>query len=112
MIYLSDFTILAAGYFVIELIGLLLAADAVMRSRSSQGAIAWLFSLAGMPIIAIPLYLIFGRTRFQGYAEAIREKEMALEDRTASWRATMQQEDFHRRVVADPFQRARVHRRQ
>ena len=94
MTHLSDFTILAAGYFVIELIGLLLAADAVMRSRSSQGAIAWLFSLAAMPIIAIPLYLIFGRTKFQGYAEAIRDKETALEDQTASWRAAMKQEEI------------------
>lgn len=85
MAYLSDFTILAAGYFIIEIIGLLLAADAVMRSRSSQGAIAWLFSLVAMPIIAIPLYLIFGRTRFHGYAEAIRDKESLLEDQTAFW---------------------------
>ena len=90
----TDFTILAAIYFVIELIGLLLAADAVMRSRSSQGAIAWLFSLAAMPIIAIPLYLIFGRTRFHGYAEALRDKESLLEDQTASWRATMKQEEI------------------
>ena len=61
---LTDFTIMAAIYLVIEVIGLLLAADAVMRSRSSQGAIAWLFSLAAMPVIAIPLYLIFGRSQF------------------------------------------------
>jgi len=90
---LSDFTILAAGYFVIELIGLLLAADAVMRSRSSQGAIAWFFSLAAMPIIAIPLYLIFGRNRFQGYAEALRAKESLLEDQTAAWLAAMKQKE-------------------
>ena len=90
---LPDFTILAAGYFVIELIGLLLAADAVMRSRSSQGAIAWLFSLVAMPVIAIPFYLFFGRTRFHGYAEALRDKESLLEDQTASWQATMKQEE-------------------
>ena len=52
MLPLTDFTILAAIYLVIEVIGLLLAADAVMRSRSSQGAVAWLFSLAAMPVIA------------------------------------------------------------
>jgi cardiolipin synthase len=102
---LTDFTILAAIYLVIEVIGLLLAADAVMRSRSSQGAIAWLFSLAAMPVIAIPFYLIFGRTRFRGYAEALREKELLLEDQTASWRASMQQEEIalppaHARVEA------------
>ena len=91
MISLSEFTILAAGYFIIEIIGLLLALDAVMRSRSSQGAIAWLFSLLAMPVIAIPLYLIFGRTRFHGYAEAIREKDSLLEDQKASWLASMKQ---------------------
>lgn len=93
MPYLSDFTILAAGYFVIEIIGLLLALDAVMRSRSSQGAIAWLFSLVAMPIITIPLYLIFGRARFRGYAEALRAKEAQLEDRTAAWLAAMKREE-------------------
>ena len=90
---LSDPTILAAGYFIIEVIGLLLAADAVMRSRSSQGAIAWLFSLAAMPIIAIPLYLIFGRSRFHGYAEALQAKESLLENQTAAWQAAMRLEE-------------------
>ncbi len=91
---LSQLTLLAAGYFVIEVIGLLLAADAVMRSRSSQGAIAWFFSLVAMPVIAIPFYLFFGRTRFHGYAEALRDKESLLEDQTAAWRATMKQEEI------------------
>ena len=89
----TDLAILAAGYFIIEVIGLLLAADAVMRSRSSQGAIAWLFSLVIMPVISIPLYLIFGRTRFHGYTEAIRDKETQLEDRVTAWHHSMRQEE-------------------
>lgn len=97
---LSDLTLFAAVYFLIEVIGLLLAADAVMRTRSSQGAIAWLFSLVAMPVISIPLYLIFGRTHFYGYAEALREKEAMLEDQIAALRTSMGQEE--RPLEAEP----------
>ena len=56
---------------IAEVSGLLLVVDAVMGQRSSQGTIAWLIALISIPIITIPLYLIFGRTRFHGYTEAI-----------------------------------------
>ena len=70
-----DITVIVVVLAVVELGGIILAVDAVMRPRSSQAAIAWSVSLISLPIIVIPLYLIFGRRRFQGYAEALREKE-------------------------------------
>ena len=63
---------------IAEVAGILLAIDVVMRPRSSQGTIAWLIALIALPIITIPLYVVFGRTRFHGYTEAIREKESLL----------------------------------
>ena len=66
MFDLQDLTVATAVLVVAEVIGLLLAVDAVMRRRSSQGAIAWCVALVAMPIIVIPLYLVLGRTRFQG----------------------------------------------
>jgi cardiolipin synthase len=61
----------AATVFV-HTLGIVNAAHAVMNVRSSQGAIAWSISLVTFPWLAIPLYWILGRTKFHGYAEALR----------------------------------------
>ena len=80
---------LAAVLFLAELLGVLLAVDAVMRPRSAQGAIAWSVALVCIPLVTIPFYLVFGRTRFQGYAEAIREKEAQLDESIPDWYRAM-----------------------
>ncbi len=85
MLDFYDLTLAAAVLAVIEVIGILLAVDAVMRPRSSQAAIAWSIALITLPIITIPLYLIFGRTHFHGYAEAVREKEVIVGERLKDW---------------------------
>ena len=84
-----DITVIVVVLAVVELGGIILAVDAVMRPRSSQAAIAWSVSLISLPIIVIPLYLIFGRRRFQGYAEALREKESYIEESLANWYSQM-----------------------
>ena len=84
-----DTTVIVVVLAVVELGGIILAVDAVMRPRSSQAAIAWSVSLISLPIIVIPLYLIFGRRRFQGYAEALREKESYIEESLANWYSQM-----------------------
>ena len=89
MCALQDLTVVAAVLVAAEVIGLLLAVDAVMRRRSSQGAIAWCVALVAMPIVTTPIYLIFGRTRFQGYAEALREAEASVGDRLSDWQHRM-----------------------
>jgi cardiolipin synthase len=48
-------------------LGLLSAFKAVMETRTSQGAIAWVMFLVTVPYIALPAYWIFGRSRFVGY---------------------------------------------
>ena len=62
---------IATTVFVIfHLIGFLSSIDAVMSTRTSQGAIAWALSLNTFPLIAVPAYWILGRNRFQGYVNA------------------------------------------
>lgn len=56
---------------VVHILGIANAASAVMNVRSSRGAIAWGIALITFPWAAIPLYWIFGRSKFQGYSEAI-----------------------------------------
>lgn len=48
-------------------IGLIFAAMAVLRSRTPQGATAWVMALLSFPMISVPLYLLFGRNKFEGY---------------------------------------------
>jgi cardiolipin synthase A/B len=58
---------------VLHICGVICAAHAVMNVRSSRGAIAWSISLLTFPWVALPLYLTFGRRRFYGYRETIRQ---------------------------------------
>lgn len=53
-------------------IGILGAVHAVLSARTSQGALAWALSLVYIPLVAVPLYAVFGRGRFRGYVEARR----------------------------------------
>lgn len=76
---------LTAVLLVSEFFGVLLAIDAIMRPRSPQGAIAWSVALVSIPTVAIPIYLVFGRTQFRGYAEALRDKERQLDERIPDW---------------------------
>ena len=62
----------SAATVVVHALGIVHAAHAVMNVRSSQGAIAWGISLVTFPWLAIPLYWILGRSKFHGYAEAMR----------------------------------------
>ncbi|BAY22265.1 cardiolipin synthase [Calothrix sp. NIES-2100] len=68
----SAITIYSAATVFVHALGVAHAAHAVMTVRSSQGAIAWGISLITFPWLAIPLYWVLGRTKFHGYAEALR----------------------------------------
>jgi len=45
---------------------------AIQSSRTPQGATAWSIALISLPFLALPLYWVFGRSKFQGYVEAHR----------------------------------------
>ncbi|MEQ9545774.1 MAG: cardiolipin synthase [Marinobacter sp.] len=54
----------------------------LLTYRTTQGAIAWIISLIGLPYVAVPLFLLFGRSRFGGYVRARRMGDAALTDLT------------------------------
>ncbi len=67
----------------IPLIALYLAALAciyriLLTYRTAQGAIAWILALVGLPYIAVPMFLLFGRYRFGGYVKARRMGDESL----------------------------------
>ena len=51
------------------------AVEAILKTRTSQGAIAWTISLLTLPLVSVPLYLVLGRNRFDGYLEQRDEIE-------------------------------------
>ena len=89
MFDLYDLTIAAAVWAVVESMGVLLAVDAVMRPRPPRAAVAWSVALIALPFVTIPLYLIFGRTHFSGYAEALREKQDLVGEQLEDWFSRM-----------------------
>jgi len=71
----AELGLLAGAMYVTAVV---MAVDAVMRNRTAQGAIAWAVSLMTLPLAALPLYLIFGRNRFNGYVAARRSNNRDL----------------------------------
>ena len=61
------------------LFGFIAAAHAALTTRTSQGAVAWTVSLVSFPFIALPAYLVFGRNKFSGMAEAFRQNQEEAE---------------------------------
>ncbi|MGB5252813.1 MAG: cardiolipin synthase, partial [Sedimenticolaceae bacterium] len=70
---------LIGAYVAIEIVGLTMAGRAVMTARTSQGAIAWAISLVGFPLLALPMYLVFGRRKFERNIRARRAVVGAIE---------------------------------
>jgi cardiolipin synthase A/B len=64
--------LIGAVLTLIEGFALVMAVDAIMKTRTSQGAIAWAISLVTFPFLSLPLYLIFGKRKFHGYVYARR----------------------------------------
>ena len=60
-------------------LGIASAIDAVINTRTSQGAIAWAVALITFPYLAVPAYWILGRSKFQGFTEALAENSDLIE---------------------------------
>jgi cardiolipin synthase len=71
--------IIATTLVLVYVAAIIAALEAALRTRTSQGAIAWAISLITFPYIALPLYLVFGRNKFDGYLEQRQEVEREAE---------------------------------
>ena len=91
---IADLHLLAAIMGAIYLLAMVCAVREIMNSRTSQGSIAWLLSLALLPVPTVFLYLLFGwkafddsatdRIRNGRAARPLRAKDLALIDRETS----------------------------
>ncbi len=75
-----DFGLAGLGAAAAYLIGFATAVDAIMHTRTPQGATAWVFALATIPIVAVPLYFVLGRSRFRDYTDALSEFDVEIAD--------------------------------
>ena len=57
---------------IVPALGFASALHALMRVRTSQGTAAWCIGLITFPWIAVPLYWIFGSSRFLSYVNTLR----------------------------------------
>jgi cardiolipin synthase len=71
-------TLLALVVFC-HTLGFISSIHAVMSTRTSQGAIAWVVSLNTFPYVAVPAYWVLGRSRFHGYDIARRSLDVRQE---------------------------------
>ncbi|HAA46815.1 MAG: cardiolipin synthetase [Halomonas sp. 54_146] len=70
--------LLGTSIALVHLLGIVSAIMALMSSRTSQGAIAWIISLLTFPYVALPAYWFFGRPRFYGYVSARGQRDTVL----------------------------------
>ena len=68
-------TLIAVALVLVYVMAILSALEAILNARTSQGAVAWTISLLTLPYITVPLYLVFGRNKFDGYLEQRDEIE-------------------------------------
>lgn len=83
----------------LHIMGLFTAVDAILNTRTSQGAIAWMLTLIFVPYLALPAYWIFGRSKFVGYVNTRRLRMKDIKEHTQTFRAVKPQlvADFHDR---------------
>ncbi len=83
---------------LLEVVGVVLAFRAILMARTPQSAIGWAFALVVLPIVAIPMFLVFGESRFSGYTLAGSGKCPPLD---AALKATVRYLDGYRAEVRD-----------
>jgi len=67
--------IAAIAVLLLYALAIFCALEAILKTRTSQGAIAWTISLLTFPFLSVPLYLVLGRNKFHGYLEQRDEIE-------------------------------------
>lgn len=65
---------------LVHLVGFYCAYRAILYTRTAQGAIAWAVSLVVFPYLSVPLYMVLGRRKFNGYLKARRSGNTAIND--------------------------------
>jgi len=68
-------------YLLFQAIGLVSSVHAILNTRTAQGAIAWVVSLNTLPLITVPIYWVFGRSKFEGYVNAFKNSSLFMDEK-------------------------------
>ena len=69
---------IAVAVVLFYIMAIVSALEAIINARTAQGAVAWTVSLLTLPYVTVPMYLVFGRNRFDGYLEQREEMETSF----------------------------------
>lgn len=70
-------TLIASVFYVA---GFIAAAHAALTVRTAQGAVAWTVSLVSFPFVSVPAYLVLGRNKFDGKADAFEQRQYEIDE--------------------------------
>lgn len=91
----------AVTLIIIYLIGFICACLALLTSRTPQGATAWVVGLITLPFVTIPIYLVFGRSKFYGYKRRFKSIEKKMNDKFTSMEGIL--DSFENTELKDTF---------
>ncbi len=89
----ESFYLFGILYLLVEMTGIYYAFHAVLNTRTSQAAIAWAISLIIIPLLILPLYWIFGSSRFYAYMDSFRKA--SLHDIETAKKAIQELKRYH-----------------
>jgi len=75
--------------FAFYIAGIVAAVEATMTVRTSQGAVAWSVALVSFPFIAVPAYLVLGRSKFEGMVNAYEQNKSEIDKLVATARKNL-----------------------
>lgn len=79
---------------VMHLLGALTSIEAIMSTRTSQGAIAWGVSLNTFPYIAVPAYWALGQSKFDDYELLRRNQQLATSESAKRAKRLLEEEQL------------------
>ena len=68
--------LIVTALIVFQVLGVISSVHAILYTRTSQGAIAWVISLNALSVVAVPAYWVLGRSKFQGYVNAWQDQSL------------------------------------
>jgi cardiolipin synthase len=74
---------MAIVLLIAHVLGFVSSFHALMSTRTSQGAIAWIVSLNTIPMVSVPAYWVLGRNKFKGYVTLRQEVETGFKEEVA-----------------------------
>jgi cardiolipin synthase len=73
------YTLIISLFFLFfQVAGLVSSIHAILYTRTAQGAVAWVVSLNMLPVVSVPAYWIFGRSKFVGYVNALKDSSLDI----------------------------------